>query len=67
MNNLRRERLRADKSQLKLMAETKIHFSVISRIERGWSEPSEEQKRVLAKALRVSVKRLFPSRNKRIQ
>ena len=60
MNNLRQARLEADKSQLQLMKETNIYFSTISRIERGWLRPSEEQKKKLADALNVKINWLFP-------
>jgi transcriptional regulator with XRE-family HTH domain len=60
MNRLRQARLRAEKSQLLLMKETGIYFSKISRIERGWSNPTAEQKRKLAKALDVTADWLFP-------
>ena len=60
MNNLRKARLNNDKSQLKLMMETGIYFSTISRIERGWLKPTDEQKDKLAKALRVKKDWLFP-------
>jgi transcriptional regulator with XRE-family HTH domain len=62
MNRLREARLRNDKSQLQLMRETGIYFSTISRIERGWLRPSDEQKERLAKALKVSKGWLFPKR-----
>jgi len=65
MNNMRRARLRADKSQMELMSETGIHFSTISRIEKSWIVPSEQQKKKLAKALGLSVKKLFPALSKR--
>lgn len=60
MNRLRRIRLRVDKSQLQLMKETGINFATISRIERGWLKPTEEQKRKLAKALNAEIDWLFP-------
>jgi len=60
MNKLREARLRADKSQLQLMKETGIYFATISRIERGWLRPTEEQKAKLAKALKVDKNWLFP-------
>lgn len=60
MNNLRKARLRADKSQLQLMKETGIYFSTICRIERGWLKPTEQQKQKLAEALAVKVSWLFP-------
>jgi len=60
MNNLRKARLRADKTQLQLMKETGIYFATISKIERGWIKPSEEKKKKLAKALCVKTDWLFP-------
>jgi len=60
MNNLRKARLEADKSQLQLMKETNIYFSTISRIERGWLKPNEEQRVKLARALGVKKDWLFP-------
>lgn len=60
MNKLRRARLMVDKSQLQLMKETSINFATISRIERGWLKPTEEQKRKLAKALNAEMNWLFP-------
>ena len=59
MNNLRKARLAADKSQLWLMRKTGIYFYTISRIERGWLEPTAEQKIKLAKALGVKTSWLF--------
>jgi len=60
MSRFRQARLRADKSQLQLMKETGVYFATISKIERGWVKPSIEQKRKLAKALRVKSGWLFP-------
>jgi len=59
MNNLRKARLNADKSQLQLMKETGIYFATISRIERGWLKPTDEQKKKLAEALGVKKGWLF--------
>jgi DNA-binding XRE family transcriptional regulator len=42
------------------MKETGVYFATISKIERGWVKPSIEQKRKLAKALRVKSGWLFP-------
>lgn len=61
MNRLREARLRNDTSQLQLMRETGIYFSTISRIERGWLNPTEEHKDKLAKALNVGKSWLFPN------
>lgn len=63
MNNLRRARLMADKSQLQLMKETGIYFTTLSRIERGWLKPSDEQKKKLAKTLKVEPDWLFSDSN----
>jgi transcriptional regulator with XRE-family HTH domain len=60
MIRLRRARLMVDKSQLQLMKETGINYATISRIENGWLKPTEEQKRKLAKALKVEKNWLFP-------
>ena len=60
MNKLRQARLKIDMSQLELMKKTGIYFSTISRIERGWLKPSEEQKKKLADALNVKINWLFP-------
>jgi transcriptional regulator with XRE-family HTH domain len=60
MNRMRQARLRIDKSQLQLMVETGIYYATLSRIERGWVKPDEEQKRKLAKALRAKPSWLFP-------
>lgn len=67
MNNLRKARLRADKSQLQLMKETSIYFATISRIENGWLKPTKRQKEKLARALEVSPDWLFPEKNKKLQ
>jgi len=60
MNNLRRARLDADVSQLKLMKESGIHYSVISKLENGWITPSKKQKEKLACVLGVDPNWLFP-------
>ncbi len=60
MNNLRRARLDADVSQLELMKKSGIHYSVISKIENGWSIPSEKQIKKLAHVLKVDPDWLFP-------
>lgn len=60
MNNLRKLRRAADRSQVWLWKRTGIHFSMISMIERGWQRPTEKQKKKLAKALGVTVESLFP-------
>jgi len=59
-NRLRETRFFAGKPQIKLWLKTGIHYSTISRIECGYIEPTEEQKRKLAKALNVKKDWLFP-------
>ena len=60
MNRLRQARLRMDVSQLELMTMTNIHFTTLSRIERGWQKPSREQREKIARALEVKPLWLFP-------
>jgi len=60
MNRMREARLRVDKSQLQMMKETKIHYSTLSRIERGWIIPTQKQRRLIATALNASVDWIFP-------
>lgn len=50
----------AKKPQIQLWVETGIHYSTISRIECGYLQPTEMQKKKLAEALRVDVDWLFP-------
>ena len=57
-------RVARGKSQMQLQAETGICQVVVSRIERGVVKPTEEQKRLLSKALREPIKRLFPPKTK---
>lgn len=59
-NRLKEARFFAKKPQIKLWLKTGIHYSTISRIECGYLEPTEEQKRKLAKALKVKKSWLFP-------
>ena len=59
-NQMREARFRAGKPQAQLWLETGIHYSTISRIERGYQHPSKEQKEVLAEALGVKQTWLFP-------
>lgn len=64
MSNLRKARLRVDISQLELMKRSKIHYSVISKIERGWFNATKKQKKLLAEALGVDPNWLFPPEEK---
>jgi transcriptional regulator with XRE-family HTH domain len=42
------------------MKKTGINFATLSRIEREWLQPTEQQKQKLAEALAVKVSWLFP-------
>ena len=59
-NRLKEARFFAKKPQIKLWLETGIHYSIISRIECGYIQPTEEQKKKLAKVLGVEQDWLFP-------
>ena len=59
-NRLKEARFYAKKPQIQLWVETEIHYSTISRIECGYIEPTDEQKKKLAKALGVEEYWLFP-------
>ena len=63
-NRIKEARFFAGKSQIMLWLQTGIHFSTISRIECGYVDPNEDQKKKLARALGVEVGWLFPLENK---
>lgn len=58
-NRMKEARFFAKKNQMELWLETGIHYSTISRIERGYIQPTEEQKMKLAEALGVKKEWLF--------
>ena len=60
---LKEARFFAKKPQIQLWVETGIHYSTISRIECGYLQTTEEQKKKLAKALKVKKDWLFPDEN----
>jgi transcriptional regulator with XRE-family HTH domain len=60
MNRMRRSRLDLDISQAELSKRTKIIYSTISRIELGIIRGTPEQRRRLARSLRVRISDLFP-------
>ena len=49
-----------EKSQDEISHEIGISQAKLSRIERGYIVPSEEEKEALAKVLKMKVKELFP-------
>jgi transcriptional regulator with XRE-family HTH domain len=59
-NRLNEARFFAKKPQIQLWVETGIHYSTISRIECGYIQPTEGQKKKLTKALKVKKEWLFP-------
>lgn len=64
-NKLKEARFFAKKNQVVLCLETGIHYSTISRIECGYCQPTPDQKKKLAKALKVSVDWLFPEKEEK--
>ena len=65
-NRLREARFFAKKPQARLWLETGIHYASISRIECGYIKPTEEQKKKLAKALKVDPDWLFPEKGTKL-
>ncbi|KPK77296.1 MAG: hypothetical protein AMJ89_02645 [candidate division Zixibacteria bacterium SM23_73] len=65
-NRIKEARFFAKKPQIQLWIETGIHYSTISRIECGYIQPTEEQKKKLAKSLKVNVDWLFPTSQKEL-
>src|SRR6185436_14112786 len=51
---------RSGKSQLFIARKVKIHETRLSKIVRGWVEPTHDEREVLAKALRVAEDEIFP-------
>lgn len=60
MNRLKEARFFARKPQIQLWLDTGIHYSTISRIECGYTKPSEDQTEKLANSLGVKKDWLFP-------
>ena len=59
LNKMKAIRFLSGKSQDELMIETGINQAKISRIERGYLNPTAEEKEKLAKALGTTTKELF--------
>lgn len=60
MPSLKKVRILQDKTQYDLMLKTGIHQTVISHFENGYMKPTEKQKKLLARALRVKIEEIFP-------
>ena len=63
LSNLKRARLLQSKTQFDLMLESGVHQTLISLFENNYKEPTEDQKKKLARALKASEKELFPEEN----
>ena len=59
-NKLKKVRFFAKKTQDQIHIKTGISQSKISRIENGFIEPSQEEKKIIAQVLRRSIKQVFP-------
>lgn len=58
--NIKRARERAGKTQEELAEQAEIHFSYLSRIERGVVNPTVEVLENIAKALKVKSSDILP-------
>jgi transcriptional regulator with XRE-family HTH domain len=63
MNKLREVRVVKRISQFRLGLDTGIHQSKISLIENGLVEPREDERKRLAKALKVKVEEIWGAEN----
>ena len=59
-NKLKEVRFFAKISQDQLHIETGLSQSKICRIENGFIQPSDEDKKLIARVLRQSIKKIFP-------
>lgn len=48
------------KRQLELAEQLGLHETLLSKFVNGWREPSDEQKKLIARALKAHVRDLFP-------
>jgi len=60
---MKKRRLELELSQYEIEKLTGIAQTKISLIERGYREPSSDERKKLAKALRLEVKELFEDKN----
>ena len=60
MKEVRRIRILKEMSMDQVYLKTKIPIPKLSRIERGIFEPSEKEKKLIAKALKENVSKIFP-------
>lgn len=60
LSGLKARRLAMGYSQYEVEKLTGIHQTRLSLVENGYREPSNEEKKILAKTLRCNVGELFP-------
>jgi len=60
MKEVRRIRILKEMSMDEVYIKTKIPIPKLSRIERGIFEPSEKEKKLIARALKVPKSEIFP-------
>jgi len=59
-NRIREIRFFNDILQIELALKNGLHFSTLSRIERGYIRATDAQKRLIAKALKCDIENVFP-------
>jgi DNA-binding XRE family transcriptional regulator len=64
-NKIRELRFFKGLTQADLWLKTKIHPPKLSQIERGDIEPTLKEKKLISKALKKSVKEIFPENEKK--
>jgi len=62
MNKIKEIRFFAKISQDQLHIETGLCQSKISRIENGYTQPLEKEKKLIAKALKEPISKVFPEK-----
>ncbi len=63
ISEMRKQRLLKGKTLDDMFIQTDISIPKLSRIERGIFKPSEKEKRLISKALKVEKNLLFPKKN----
>jgi len=65
-NRLRQARLKQGVSQIELAFKTGIHYSTVSRLEKGWIRGTGTQRKKIAAFLKVKECWLFPGSPKAV-
>ena len=63
-NKLRLARVLGGMTQATLSLESGVHYTTISRLERGMVRPARDQGKRIANVLRVPIEWLFPEEHK---